>query len=176
LPEEDFSFFLRSFSNLPGRIFGLGFCPLRRAISSLSSCISSACSRLDTDICSIISSSCKIRGVFSSSGIVGICIIGSLMHCAYSTHPEQCPALFYVLPELIEKLPECDLMSCSYRHLCGEQNDREGRDQTAKSTLILYTCLAGRLRISSIPVSSTISLRAFSIISISCAINVNQIL
>ena len=58
-PEGSFlSWSLGVFSNVLGQILGFGFCPL-----------------------SMISSNCKMIGVFSSSGILGICILCTLIHC-----------------------------------------------------------------------------------------------
>ena len=104
-PEGFLSFrSLGSFSNLLGRILGLGFSPLRRAISSLSLWISSSRTLIVTDCCSVIPSNWEISRVFSSSGILGICIFGTFMHCVHSTSNPVCLLFFLFFTELFEKL------------------------------------------------------------------------
>jgi hypothetical protein len=56
------------FSSMEGLIFGLGFCPLRRAISSFNSWISLICS-------SMIDRSYAISGVIFSGSILGMRVV-----------------------------------------------------------------------------------------------------
>jgi hypothetical protein len=78
-------------------------------------------------------------------------------------------------PLNIDILPRFTVNKCG--EICWKRGDvRERKHYTSKSTLILNILFAGRLRISSTPVSLETSSKACSMIFISSAIKVNQIL